>query len=144
MKLKLDQDAINEDFFDNIRLLGITAPIKDYFFCWQINHTLGIEFRLNNDADLHLRRKQRDYYFNLYEWGEPESYLSHYLYHNKYDGEFLLPEFKNMDFLWLMKGDMVEEEKINKIAAAIKSIEGVQMVAELTNDQIKNKGNMIF
>ena len=99
MKLKLDQDTLNNDFFDNTRILGIMAPIKNYLFCWQINNTLGIEFRLNNEVEIHLRKKKRDYFFNLYEWGEPESYLTHYLYHNQYDGEYLLPEFRNFDFL---------------------------------------------
>ena len=144
MKLKLDQDTLNNDFFDNTRILGIMAPIKNYLFCWQINNTLGIEFRLNNEVEIHLRKKKRDYFFNLYEWGEPESYLTHYLYHNQYDGEYLLPEFRNFDFLWLMKGDMVEDEKFIKITAAIKSIESVQLVAELSSEQIKNKGNMVF
>jgi hypothetical protein len=144
MKLKLDQDTLNNDFFDNTRLLGIMAPLKNYFFCWQVNNVLGVKFRLNSDAELHLRKSRRDYYFNLYEWTEPESYLTHYIYHNQNDGNFLLPEFKNMDFLWLMKGDMVEDEKIGTIATAIRNISGVQLVAELTSEQIKNKGNMMF
>lgn len=144
MKLKLDQDTLNNDFFDNTRLLGIMAPLKNYFFCWQVNNVLGVKFILNSDAELHLRKSRRDYYFNLYEWTEPESYLTHYIYHNQNDGNFLLPEFKNMDFLWLMKGDMVEDEKIGTIATAIRNISGVQLVAELTSEQIKNKGNMMF
>jgi hypothetical protein len=144
MKLKLDQDTLNNDFFDNTRLLGIMAPLKNYFFCWQVNNVLGVKFRLNSDAELHLRKSRRDYYFNLYEWTEPESYLTHYIYHNQNDGNFLLPEFKNMDFLWLMKGDMVEDEKIGTIATGIRNISGVQLVAELTSEQIKNKGNMMF
>jgi hypothetical protein len=49
-----------------------------------------------------------------------------------------------MDFLWLMKGDMVEDEKIGVIATGIRNISGVQLVAELTSEQIKNKGNMMF
>ena len=109
-----------------------------------MNNVLGVEFRLNSDAELHLRKSRRDYYFNLYEWTEPESHLTHYIYHNQNDGNFLLPEFKNMDFLWLMKGDMVEDEKIGTIATRIRNISGVQLVAELTSEQIKNKGNMMF
>ena len=144
MKLKLDQDTLNNDFFDNTRLLGIMAPIKNYLFCWKLNNELGLEFRLSNDVDIHVKRKKRDYYFNFYEWTEPESYLTHYLYHNQNDGEYLLPEFRNMDFLWLMKGDWVEDEKLNQMIAAIRNIQDVQLVAELTPKQIKNKGNMVF
>ncbi len=144
MKLKLDQSNFNEDFFDTTRLLGIIAPIKNYFFCWQVNSVLGTEFKLNNEIEIQLTRKKRDYFFNVYEFNEPETALTHYIYHNHFDGEYLLPEFRNMDFLWLMKGELVDEEKCNWIINAIKTITGVQLVAELTNEKIKNKENMVF
>ncbi len=43
-----------------------------------------------------------------------------------------------------MKGDLVDDEKCEWIKQAVKSINGVQLVAELTNEQIRNKGNMVF
>jgi hypothetical protein len=43
-----------------------------------------------------------------------------------------------------MKGDFVENEKCQWIKNAIKNIASVQLVTELTNEQIKNKGNMVF
>jgi len=143
-KFRLDVDVLNDDFFEETRLLGITAPLKNYQFCWQLNNQLGFDFRLNTDYEIHLRKKDRSYYFNIYESKEPNSFLVHYLYHNHFDGEFLLPEFKHMDFLWLMKGDLTDDEKCNWIKQSVKAITGVQMVAELTNEQIKNKGNMVF
>ncbi|HEX3025234.1 MAG TPA: IPExxxVDY family protein [Chitinophagaceae bacterium] len=143
-KLKLDIDLLNEDFFEDTRLLGITAPLKNFQFCWQLNNLIGFDFRLNTDIEIHLKKKDRSYYFNIYQSQEPNSFLIHYLYHNQCDGEYLLPEFKHMDFLWLMKGDLVDDEKCNWIRQAIKSINGVQLVAELTNEQIKTKGNMVF
>ena len=144
MKLKLDIDSLNEDFFEETRLLGIIAPVKNFQLCWQLNNLLGFNFRLNADIEIHLKKKTRSYYFNIYESKEPNSFLSHFLYHNQFDGEYLLPEFKHMDFLWLMKGDCVEDEKCDWIKQSVKTIAGVQMVAELTNEQIKTKGNMVF
>lgn len=144
MKLTLDIQSLNEDFFEDTRLLGIIAPIKNYQLCWQLNNLLGYDFRLNPDIEIHLLKKNRNYFFNIYESTEPNSFLTHYIYHNQFDGEYLLPEFKHMDFLWLMKGDLVDDEKCNWIKQAVKSISGVQLVAELTNEQIKNKGNMVF
>jgi hypothetical protein len=91
-----------------------------------------------------LKRKGRSYYFSVYQYKEPNTNLVHYLYQNQFDGEYLLPEFKHMDFLWLMKHEMVEEEKCNWIKQIVRNIHGVQMVVELTNEQIKNKGNMVF
>lgn len=144
MKLVLDIESINDNFFEQTRILGITAPIKNYQLCWQLNKSGDFNFRLNSDNEIHVKKKQRNYFFNIYESKEANSFLIHYLYHNQFDGEYLLPEFKHIDFLWLMKGDLVEDEKCNWIKETIKNLPSVQLVAELNIDQIKNKGNMIF
>ncbi len=144
MKLRLNIEELNDDFFEETRLLGVIAPLKNYQFCWALNNLLGFNFRLNNDYEIPLRRKDRVYHFSIYQSEETNSFLSHFLYHNQCDGEYLLPEFKHMDFLWLMKGDIVDDDKCNWIKQAIKTINGVQLVAELTNEQIKTKGNMVF
>ncbi len=143
-KLRLNMDEINEDFFEDTRLLGIMAPLKSYQLCLQLNGLLGYQFRLNTDIDIHVRKKERNYYFSVYQSSEANSFLEHYLYHNQFDGEYLLPEFRHIDFLWLMKGDFVDDEKCQFIRQTVNSIAGVQLVVELTNEQIKNKGNMIF
>ena len=143
-KLVLDIDSLNDDFFEEARLLGITAPLKNYQFCWQLNNLMGFQFCLNPEIEIHVKKKSRSYYFNIYQSEESNSFLTHYLYHNQFDGEYLLPEFRHMDFIWLMKGDLVDDEKCNWIKQSIKAINGVQMVAELTNEKIINKGNMVF
>ncbi len=144
MKLRLNVNELNNDFFEDTRLLGITAPIKNYQFCLQVNHMVGFNFKLNPEIEIQLKKKNRTYYFSVYQSVEPNSFLVHYIYHNQFDGEYLLPEFKHMDFLWLMKGDLVADDKCNWIKQAVKNIAGVQLVAELTNEKIKNKGNMVL
>ena len=101
-KLRLNVDELNEDFFEDTRLLGITAPLKSYQFCWHLNNLLGYEFRLNPEIEVHLRKKERSYFFSVYQSSEPNSILQHYVYHNQFDGEYLLPEFRHMDFLWFL------------------------------------------
>ena len=63
MKLRLDVDELNDDFFEDTRLLGITAPVKNYQFCLQLNNMLGYKFRLNPEIEIHLRKKERSYIF---------------------------------------------------------------------------------
>ncbi|MBH2004565.1 MAG: IPExxxVDY family protein [Sphingobacteriia bacterium] len=144
MKLRLDVDELNDDFFEDTRLLGITATMKNYQFCMQLNNMLGYDFRLNPEIEIHLKKKNRSYYFSIYQYKEPNNSLVHYLYQNQFDGEYLLPEFKHMDFLWLMKYEYVDDEKCNWMRQTIRNLNGVQMIVELTNEQIKNKGNMVF
>ena len=103
-----------------------------------------MDFRINNDIEIQLSKRERNYFFAVYEFSEPTGSLSHYLYNNRFDGEYLLPEFKHLDFLWLMKGDIVNEESLQQTINDIKQISGVQLVIELTNQKIRNKEHLVF
>lgn len=144
MKFTLDNKDLSEEFFDGARLLGVMAPVKDYQFVWQLNGLLGLDFRVNNDIEIQLTKKKRNYFFAVYEFKEPTGSLEHYIYNNQFDGEYLLPEFRNLDFLWLMKGDMVTDPYLQQVINDIRSISGVQLVTELTHEKIKNKEHMVF
>ena len=144
MKLILDPKCLTDGFFEETKLLGIMVPIKDYQFCWQVNNLLGVDFRINNDIEIQLTKKQRNYFFAVYEYAEERTALIHYLYNNQCDGEYLLPEFKHLDFLWLLKGDEVTEGSLQYLIESLRSIKGVQLVIELTNEKIRNKEHLVF
>ena len=144
MKLKLDIDELADDFFEGTHLLGIVAPIKDYQFCRLLNNHLRFDFRINNEIEIQLTKKQRKYFFCVYEYLEANNSLRHYLYKNQFDGEYLLPEFRHLDFLWLLKGDRVSDGVIADLLQSIKTISGVQLVMLLTPDKIKSRGHLIF
>jgi len=143
-KLVLDNKELADDFFSDTRLLGIMAPVKDYQFCWHLNTSFGFDFRSNNDIEIKLLKKNRWYFFGVYEYCEPTRFLSHYVYNNQFDGEYLLPEFKHLDFLWLMKGDEVSDESLQETIQTIRSISSVQLITELTNEKVKNKEHLVF
>jgi len=144
MKFKLDMQEMEEDFFEDTRLLGIVSSVKDYQLCWFFNQLFRFKFRMNNEIEIQLTKKQRKYFFPVYEYCEPSSSLIHYIYNNQDDGEYLLSEFKHLDFLWLLKGDRVDNEIVNSMINSIRSINGIQMVMELTNEKIIHKGHLIF
>ena len=144
MKLVLDNKNLAEDFFEDTKLLGIMAPMRDYQICWNLNNMMGMDFRINNDIEIQLTKKKRNYFFAVYEFCEPTGSLSHYVYNNRFDGEYLLPELRHLDFLWLMKGDIVTEQGLQQTINNIKEINGVQLVIELTNEKIRNKEHLIF
>jgi len=143
-KLALNNHALAEEFFEDTRLLGIMAPIKDYQFCWRLNSSLRMDFRINNNIEIQLKRKSRDYFFSVFEYCEPTGSLAYYVYNNQFDGEYLLPEFRHFDFLLLMKGDVVSDEMMQQLITPIREINGVQLVTELTNEKIKNKEHLVF
>jgi hypothetical protein len=144
MKLKLDIADLSDDFFEDARLLGIVAPARNYQFCWLVNRLLQFNFRINNDLEIQLTKKQRKYFFGVYQYAEPTGSLVHYVYNNHFDGEYLLPEFKHLDFLWLLKGDVVTDESLYQLIESLKTIHCVQLVSELTNEKIKHKTHLVF
>ncbi len=144
MKFRIDNHDLADEFFDGARMIGIVAPVKDYQFCWHLNQLLQMDFRINNDLEIQLTKRGRDYFFSVYEYGEPNRSLMNYLYNNQFDGEYLLPEFRHLDFLWLLKGDMVDKEEFAALQQSIKSLPAVQLVIELSTGKIKNKGHLIL
>jgi hypothetical protein len=144
MKLKLDIGDLECDFFEGSRLLGIMAPLKGYRFCWLLNRRMRLDFRITNQIEIQLSKKSRDYFFTVYECAQQNNTLVHYLYNNQNDGEYLLPEFRHLDFFWLLKGDPVSDDLMNELTDAIRSINGVQLVTELTYMRMKHRENLIF
>ncbi len=144
MKLVLDSKHLTNDFFEETKLLGIMAPVNDYQLCWQLNNILGIDFRNNSELEIQLKKSKRNYFFSVYEYAEVHTSLIHYLYNNQYEGGYLLPEFKHLDFLWLLKGDVVTEERLQRLMESIRGIKGVQLVLELTNEQIRHKEHLVL
>ena len=143
-KLLLDNEELTHEFFDDARLLGVVAPVKDYQFCWHLNRLMGMDFRINQEICIQLKKKKRNYFFAVYEFIEPTGSLSHYIYNNQFDGEYLLPEFRHVDFLWLMKGDGAGNGDLHQKIEIARTINGVQLVVELTNEKIENKMNLVF
>ncbi len=143
-KLILNTKELTDDFFGDTHLLGIMSPVKDYQFCWHLNSSMGLDFRINNDIEIQLTKKKRNYFFAVYEYCEPAGSLIHYIYNNQFDGEYLLPEFRHLDFLWLMKGDEVTNESLQQMISDLRTINGIQLVLELTNEKIKNKEHLVF
>lgn len=143
-KLKLNVDTIEDNFFTGSRLLGIMSQLKNYRFCWLINSTLSFDFRLNTEIEIQLKKKGRNYFFDVYSFFEADYELEHYIYNNQYEGEYLLPEFKHFDFLWLIKADIIPEENLANLQQSLKKTNDIQLVTELTKEKIRNKENLIL
>ena len=120
------------------------ARINVYYFWGKINFFWVIYFIKKKYIEKQQPKNKRNYFFAVYEYAEEHTALVHYLYNNQFDGEYLLPELKHLDFLWLLKGDEVSEESLQQLINSIRTLKGVQLVIELTNEKIKNKEHLVF
>jgi hypothetical protein len=144
MRLRIDNSESVETFFENSRLMGIVAPVRQYQFCWLLNQRLKFDFRTYHDLEIQLEKKKRKYFFTIFNHNEPMVSLQHLLYQNTCDGEHLLPEFKHLDYLWMIRGELIPDVAFHSLMASIRAIQGVQMVTEITDEMIRNKSHLIL
>lgn len=143
-KLILDNDSLAEAFFENACLLGIMAPMPDHQFCGLIREGLGFQLRNDPLLEITLTKRKRQYYFSVFKYTEPVSKVEHFVFNNKCDGEYLLPEFKHLDFAWMIKEVDPSSDQVRFMIAAIKALNDVQLVIELTNEKIRNKQHLMM
>lgn len=144
MKLKISNDDLADSFFEDSHVLGVVSSLKNYQFIWHINQQLGFTFRLNSELEIELRKKTRNYFFSIYEYQIPQTSLVYYIYHNQNNGEYLLPEFKHLDFIWMIKGEDFSLKELEALQKTIKMMPSVQFVVEMDQEKIKNKQHLIF
>jgi hypothetical protein len=144
MKLKISNDDLADSFFEDSHVLGVVSSLKNYQFIWHINQQLGFTFRLNSELEIELRKKTRNYFFSIYEYQIPQTSLVYYIYHNQNNGEYLLPEFKHLDFIWMIKGEDFSLKELESLQKTIKMMPSVQFVVEMDQEKIKNKQHLIF
>lgn len=143
--LQLDVEEMIADFFESCRMYGIVTNFKNYKFCWYINKMLGFNFKLNTDIDIIVSKKNRQYLFPVYQYSIENSVVSYFLYDNRSDGEFLIPEFKHVDFIWLMKGEYyIDEKECNEIIDLVRKTHEVQLISEIDIEKLDSKTYLMF
>lgn len=125
-------------------LIAITAPLKDYRFCYKLNKHLNIQFyRLE---ELSLQRYPDDYqaYFTRYHYYLPESETDFYLLSNKGTGGFLVPEMNKVDFFIVIRNYIDDDESLDQFISSVNRIPEVQVAVEVDPKKLKSKENLIF
>lgn len=142
--LILDVADSYDEFFEDAILIGIVTSHKSYKFCLRLNKILSFNFRLNTDIVIEMNKKKRTYHFPVYQSDVRHSQIKHYLYDNRNDGEVLLPEFKNIDFIWLIKGDINYYNQLQELLQIINSMDGIQLATEIPHTELPNREYLIF
>lgn len=143
-KLRLNTESALENFFRDTCILGIISSQKQFRLCWHINQFLDFNFRLNSELEALIQKKRKYCFFQIYECSEPIRSTLHYLYSNHYKGEFLIPELKNIDYVWLLKGSYYGENELNLLMNDIRRLDMVQMVTRLQISDIKGRDNLVI
>jgi hypothetical protein len=106
-----------------------------------MNRLLKIDLARTEDLDLNLKTSIGK--FSFYEFIDEENYSEYYLIANRSSKGFLLPEQKNTDFLFMIKG-AAYDSVIDDISEKISSSEIVLTSYNIDVDSLKSKQNLLF
>ena len=142
LKMKLDEEAMEEAFFEETCLLGLATALPPYRLCWILNNHFDINFRCEPDMTLQLSKKDNDYYYLMYEYQLPNSSNRYLLYQLKNNNVSLLPEISTVDYLWLIQTGTPEDDAAY-LAEELRNIPDIQFSRVIDRDQLKNVKSLL-
>jgi hypothetical protein len=139
--LKLDTVSIEDTFFENAALVGISSDKPIYTLCHNLNEAFQLSFVRKPLLDVTIGKKnQEQFSFAVYQSHVPRSAFIFTLYKLKVEDILLLPTVKNIDYIWLIMGeDIIDAEDLAMMyLKKLRSMPEIQFVTLLEKEKIKN------
>jgi hypothetical protein len=139
-KLVLDNAALEEEFFEDVKLIGIVCPIEAYHFIWIINQMTNYNFIRNHSAEVQVN----DVFYPVYSFQEDDKFLEHYIFSNRSKTNYLLNDMKNIDFIFMSKGNIFHQEDVKQQNEILKQIHGVVYTFDLDSSRLNQRQHLIL
>jgi hypothetical protein len=142
-KFVLDMAAMQEDFFADSALIGIASTLPSYRFCWLLNQRFALNLTRESELDIMLQTgKGKQHFFPVYQYCLPVNGYRHILYRLKSDKENLLPEIKQLDYLWMIQSNDAEDDA-HRLTQHLRNVNDVQLAQILSQDRLKNLASLL-
>ena len=142
LKLKLDESAMEDAFFEDTCLLGLASALPPYRLCWMLNEHFDINFTCEPEMTLESTKKDNKYYYMIYEHQLENSSNRYLLYQLKNNNVSLLPEISTVDYLWLIQSGESEQDAA-EIAEELKKVPDIQFSRIIERAQLKNVKSLL-
>ena len=147
-------------------LIGISSHEKDYRICWALNNKFGIELIKVNSLEIKGKKQETPSFFSLFTYDHPDSFIEYTVVANLSESktgsikentlfgskakpqsysenEFLIPEHKQMNYFFVIKGEL-DDASVQQMIKQIKEIDMVLTAIPIDASQLKSKHNLIF
>lgn len=143
-KLVLDMSGATEDFFSDTAMIGIGSAVPGYRFCLAVNNAFDFSFVREPESDVEYRpAKDHVHFFSLYQYQEPYSSCKHLLYKLQSEKKALLPEIKQLDYLWLVSGPTAEHDA-HMLATHLRTMPEIQLAQIIEPEKLKNLNHLLI
>lgn len=143
-------------------LIGISSHEKDYRLCWTINNALNLQLTKQESLEIKGKKQTTPSFFSFFLFEKQDDFIDYAIIANlsesktveqttstlfdaldESDNEYLIPEQKQMNYFFLIRGE-IENEEVNEIIKQIKEIENVQTAVRIDVKSLRSKQNLIF
>lgn len=143
-KLTLDVSTMVEDFFAESSLIGIVCTLPAYRLAWLLNTRFNLDFVRETDSDIQKNDiDNNEHFFSVYRQVEPTKGIDFSLYKLRSEKELLLPEVKQLDYVWMIQ-NYNHEERAHEYIQHLKTIDEIQLAQQLDPEKLKNLVNLII
>jgi hypothetical protein len=123
-------------------IIGIASHQKHYKLTWAINKQLDWQMHRAEDISFKASIKQKqEVMLCLSEYAHDLTGCEYLLVENKKDKHTLLPEFKQADYLLLIRGPY-DDDLITQIITQLKLISLILLVFKIEAQTVLNKQNL--
>jgi hypothetical protein len=144
MAKKIIKFDVEPDY--DFELLALVSSVKEYTIAWHLNKVMEVDFYKTEDIEVPHLREPTKYISNLSFCTEYTTYrlVRNKMYSAQGDGSgFVLPEFKNFDYLLKIEGEACSEVA-NGLPEQLKYLPCVQYFERLKIHHLKSKDNLLF
>ncbi len=135
--------ATHDGFFADTALVGIVSSLAAYRFCWLLNRYFAIDLVREPDMDISIPGEEgRVHYFPIYQYAEASGSCIYTIYKLKSDKEALLPEVKQLDYIWMIQSSSPDMDAAD-ITQKLREIPEIQLAQVLQPDKLKNINNLM-
>ena len=143
-KLLLDVSAMVEDFFAETSLIGIVCTHPAYRLAWLLNTKFNLDFVRETESDIQKNDvDKKEHFFIVYKQINPTIGIDFTLYKLRSEKETLLPEVKQLDYIWMIQ-NYNHEEQAQQYIQHLKTIDEIQLAQQLDPDKLKNIINLVI
>ena len=139
-KLILNTAFIEEDFFEDVLLIGIVSPKPSHQLIWHLNQSINVDFKLNHSHE----KKIKDIYFSVYAYEEASKLREHIIYCNRNQPHYLIPEAKNIDYIWMIKGGHERHDFHSELLKLLPNISIINFVFDINPAILKSRAQLIL
>ena len=142
--MTLDLNAMQDDFFEDAVIIGIRCALPAYRFCWLLNNMLGTNFKRDPEFDIKMEKHGADaVFFEVFEFELPQNSGKHIIYKLKTQEVHLMPEIKNLDFIWLIQTTIAHNDA-KDILERCRNIHEIELAQILPLHQLKSKQHLLI